>query len=252
MICKDIKIFSQNIQKNSLLINTILKVKINFNIIFIQEPSWSSICSIPNSSNCEEETLVGMVNHPNWLIFIRSNTNKSKYLRVAVYINIRLSFLYFSIHKDIIDHRDILLASFFNNSDIFWLMNVYSDTSHSALKYLKDTEVNIQNLLIMTGDFNIRNSLQDSSFLHHSSISNDLIIIANSFHLTLLSSINQVLTRYADNANNTNLVINLMFLLYDSSELNNHSIHLDWYLFTFSCYNSYVRGNHQYSQKNYY
>ena len=143
MICKDIKIFSQNIQKNSLLINTILKVKINFNIIFIQEPSWSSICSIPSSSNCKGETLVGMVNYSNWLTFIRSNTNESEYPRVAIYINIRLSFLCFSIHKDIIDHRDILLTSFFNNSDIYWLMNVYSDTSHSALKYLKNTEVNI-------------------------------------------------------------------------------------------------------------
>ena len=38
-------------------------------------------------------------------------------------------------------------------------MNVYSDLSHAALKYLKDTEVCIQNLLIMTGDFNIHDSL---------------------------------------------------------------------------------------------
>ena len=35
-------------------------------------------------------------------------------------------------------------------------MNIYSDTSHSVLKYLKDTKVNINNLLIMTGNFNIR------------------------------------------------------------------------------------------------
>jgi len=38
-------------------------------------------------------------------------------------------------------------------------MNIYSDASHSTLKYLKDTEVNINNLLIMTGDFNIRDRL---------------------------------------------------------------------------------------------
>ena len=38
-------------------------------------------------------------------------------------------------------------------------MNVYSDSSHLAFKYLKNTEVNINNLLIMTGDFNIRDSL---------------------------------------------------------------------------------------------
>ena len=159
MICKDIKVFSQNIQKNFLLINTILKVKANFNIIFIQELSWSLICSILSSSNCEEEFLVGIVNYSNWLTFIRSNTNKSNYLRVVIYINIRLSFLYFSICKDVIDHRDILLALFFNNGDIFWIINVYSDFSYSALKYLKNTEVNIRNLLIIMGDFNIQNSL---------------------------------------------------------------------------------------------
>ena len=38
-------------------------------------------------------------------------------------------------------------------------MNIYSDTFHSALKYLKDTEVNIDNLIIMTDNFNIRDSL---------------------------------------------------------------------------------------------
>ena len=91
-------------------------------------------------------------------------------------------------------------------------MNVYSDAPHSTLKYLKDTEVNIQNLLIMAGDFNIRDSLWNSSFPHHSSISNDLIIITDSFHLSLLSSTNQVPTRCVDNLNNTNLIIDLMFL----------------------------------------
>ena len=39
MIHKDIKIFLQNIYKNSRLINTILEVNSFFDIIFIQEPS---------------------------------------------------------------------------------------------------------------------------------------------------------------------------------------------------------------------
>ena len=64
-------------------------------------------------------------------------------------------------------------------------MNVYSDSSHFTLKYLKDTEVNILNLLIMTGDFNIRDSIWDSSFPHHSSISDDLMIITDLFNLDL-------------------------------------------------------------------
>ena len=201
MIFKDIKIFPQNVRKNSLLINTILEVNSSFNIIFIQEPSWSTIHSIPSSSNCEEDTLIGMVNHPNWLTFIRSNTTETDYPRIITYINIRLSSFYFSFCKDIIDHRDILLTSFFNNGELFWLMNVYSDSSYSTLKYLKDTEVNLHNLLIMMGNFNIKDSLWNSFFPHHLSISDDLTILADSLDLSLSITTNQVPTRYTDNAN---------------------------------------------------
>jgi len=140
-------------------VNTILKVNANFDIIFIQELSWSITHSIPSSWNCEGETLVGVVNYSNWLTFTRISEFKDDFPRVIIYINIRLSSFCFSLCKDVINHRDILLVSFFNNNDIFWLMNVYSDSSHFALKYLKDTEASIQNLLIMTGDFNIWDSL---------------------------------------------------------------------------------------------
>ena len=155
MIFRDIKLFSQNIQKNSLIVKTILKVKSEFNIIFIQELSWAIICSISSSTNCKEDDIVSVVNHPNWLTFARNSVNKSECPRVAIYVNIRLFSFCFSLRRDIIDFRDIFLVSFFNNNNIFKLMNVYSDSSHSALKYLKDTEVNIRNLLIITSDFNI-------------------------------------------------------------------------------------------------
>ena len=107
----------------------------------------------------EGESLVDITNHPNWLTFSRSSEIESDYPRVVIYINIRLLPLCFSLRKDIINHKDILLILFFNNNNIFWLINVYSDSFHTALKYLKDTEVCIQNLLIMTGDFNICDSL---------------------------------------------------------------------------------------------
>ena len=38
MIIQDLKIFLQNIQKNSFIVNTILETQIQFDIIFIQEP----------------------------------------------------------------------------------------------------------------------------------------------------------------------------------------------------------------------
>ena len=111
-------------------------------------------------------------------------------------------------------------------------MNVYSDSSYSTLKYLKDTEVNLHNLLIMMGNFNIKDSLWDSFFPHHLSISDDLTILADSLDLFLSIPTNQVPTRYTDNANESNLTIDLMFIQCDSPALNNHFILSEWHLFS--------------------
>jgi len=144
--------------------------------------------------------------------------------RVVSYVNIRLSPLRFLLHKDIINHRDINLISFFNDNLYFFILNVYSNSSHTALKYLKDTEVNIDNVLIMTGDFNIRDSLWDPTFSHHSTISDDLFIIADSFNLTLSSTTNPCPTRYSDVPGEVNSVLDLMFLRSGSPELDSHHI----------------------------
>jgi len=109
-------------------------------------------------------------------------------------------------------------------------MNIYSDSSQSALKYLKNIEINIQNLLVMTRDFNIRDNLWDSLYPYYFSLSDDLFIIADSFNLGLSVLTNQVLTRYSDNIQEANSVINLMFMQFGSSKMDNHSIHHDWRL----------------------
>ena len=111
-------------------------------------------------------------------------------------------------------------------------MNIYSDSSHTALKYLKDTEVNIDNILVMTGDFNIRNSLWDTSFPYHFTISNDLMIIADLFNLVLSTPTNPSPTRYSDIAGEANSVIDLMFLHYRSRKINQHSIYPENHLFS--------------------
>jgi len=230
MIFDNLKIFSQNVHKNAFIINTILKTYSHFDIILLQKPPWSIICTIPSSTCCEEEALVGSPNHPNWLFFTRLPVNQSDCPRVMAYVNIHLSLFHFSLWKDIINHKDILLISFFSNNVCPFIMNIYSDLSHSALKYLKDTKVNINNLLIMTGDFNIRDWFWDLSFPHHSFISNDLFIIADLFNLELSTPTNPVSTRYSDMTGESNSVINLMFLHNGSSELNSHIIHPDWRL----------------------
>jgi len=82
----------------------------------------------------------------------------------------------------------------------------------------------------MTENFNIRNSLWDTSFPHHLSISDDLLIIADSFNLAFSSPTNPCPTRYSDMAGESNSIIDLMFLRYGSNNINQHSIHLDWHL----------------------
>ena len=82
----------------------------------------------------------------------------------------------------------------------------------------------------MMGDFNIWDSLWDHLFPYHSSISNDLIMIADSFDLALSFSTNLGPTRFLDTAGESNSVIDLMFLRYGSVELDKHSIFPDSWL----------------------
>ena len=65
MILKEICKFSQNVYKNNFVINIILGIQSAFDIIFIQELSWTYIWSIPCLNNQEREELKRVPNHPN-------------------------------------------------------------------------------------------------------------------------------------------------------------------------------------------
>jgi len=135
MIIQNLRILSQNVQKNLLIVNILLETQTQFDIIFIQEPPWSKICKIPSAVYSEGEDLIGTTHHPNWLLFARNPADRTDSPRVIAYINTHLSSLHFSLHSDIINHRDILLVSFSNNSVCYYIMNIYSDSSHIVLKY---------------------------------------------------------------------------------------------------------------------
>ena len=108
---------------------------------------------------------------------------------------------------------------------------MYLDSNQLALKYLKNTEANIWNILIMTGDFNIRDSDWNSNFPFYSTHSDLLFDVADTFNLFFSHPTHHFPTRYIDNSQNSNLVIDLIFLWSNSSELNNYSILPElWYL----------------------
>jgi len=108
------------------------------------------------------------------------------------------------------------------------MLNIYSDSSQSALKYLKDTEASIHNVIIITGDFYIKDSRWDPSYPFHSIHSDSLFDISDSFSLNISNPIKYIPTRYSNNDHNTSSVLDLVFLHPSSSEFNQHCIHPDW------------------------
>jgi len=84
----------------------------------------------------------------------------------------------FFVRKDIFNHKYIC-CFFFNNISIFFMINIYSDEHHSTLKYLKDTKVNLQIILIMADNFNIRSNNWDLLYIFHSIYSDTLLDIAD-------------------------------------------------------------------------
>ena len=119
---------SHNFQKNRILTDIILENKKDFDILFIREPPWSFIQNIPSSSSEEGDKVIGAPNHPDWLTFSRPSTNEYKHPWVLIYINVRLTYvrltyMHFSLWKNIFDHRDMSCFPFFNNGNIFlWSM----------------------------------------------------------------------------------------------------------------------------------
>ena len=114
--------------------------------------------------------------------------------RVLTYINIRLIKLSFSLRKDVFNHRDINIISFFNCSIMCFIINVYLDDQQSALKYIKNTKVNLNNVLIIIGDLSIRDNNWNLSYSHYLTHVDTLRETANSFYLELLLPIDQVYT----------------------------------------------------------
>jgi len=82
----------------------------------------------------------------------------------------------------------------------------------------------------MTGDFNIRDSLWDSNFPFYSIHSDMLFNVTDFFSLALSNLTENFPTRFLDNNQNSNLVLDLVFTWPLSMKFNHHYIYSDWRL----------------------
>ena len=103
-------------------------------------------------------------------------------------------------------------------------INIYSDDCQFALRYLKNTEVNLNNVLIMIEYFNIRDNDWNLLYPHHLTYANILKDITDFFNLELSTPIIQVSIKYANNSQESNLVIDLMFIYANGEEFDKHMI----------------------------
>ena len=81
--------------------------------------------------------------------------------------------------------------------------------------------MNLNNVLIMTEDFNIRDNNWDPLYPHYSTHIDTIRKIADSISLELSMPIDQVFTHYTDNFQDMNLVLDLIFLYTNAEKLNN-------------------------------
>ena len=159
--------------------------------------------------------LLFTLNGPRW-------QDSEHLLRVMCFIHSRLSRLRFALRRDIIDHRDIQLLSFFNRGKCQFLMNVYLDDLHTAVDFLTREALNIPNLLYIGGDFNIRDTEWNPSILSYPAADQSLRDPADSYSLVHSLAALSVLTYYLDISDHTNSVIDLIFLGISCAQVVHH------------------------------
>ena len=165
---------------------------------------------------------MGALIHPDWTQVVRVPKDSEDVPRVMPFIHSHCSRLRFSLRRDVVDHCDILLLSFFNSGECHFFMNVYSDDCHSAIKFMLDQIIDIPNLLYMGGDFNIRDAEWDPSVSSHPAASQTLVNLADSLDLVRSFPELPVPTHYSDTDGHANSVIDLIFLGMSCAQVLHH------------------------------
>jgi hypothetical protein len=151
-----ISFFSFNANKNYLYTKTLLihlSLQKKVDVIFLQEPPWRTIRHTPSAISKEGKVVAGPPLHCDWNVIYRK-PDQSGNLRTMCYVHKRLVKFRPSYHREVIDHRDLLLLSLQVGGSEIFALNVYNDDRATAVSFLKREGLAIPHLSIMTGNFN--------------------------------------------------------------------------------------------------
>jgi len=132
--------------------------KNTIDVILIQKPPKSLIQRILSHTDPLGDLIYSTSNHPDWTLFIRQDPAQENYTRVATYINKKLLKMRFTLRPNIINHWDINILVFHSDQHINYIINIYSNDNQNALKFLNQNIIDLNNTVVMIGDFNIRDN----------------------------------------------------------------------------------------------
>ena len=95
-----LRIYSQNVRKNYVLVDTFLESqKDHYDIFFVQEPLWNFIPYAPSTVSLKGDKVVGAPIHPDWTQVVRVPRDSEDVPRVMAFIHFRLFRLRFKLEK---------------------------------------------------------------------------------------------------------------------------------------------------------
>jgi hypothetical protein len=134
-----VSFFSFNANKNYLYTETLLvhlSLQKKVDVIFLQEPPWRTIRCAPSVTNLEGKEIIGPPLHHDWNV-IYYKLDQSGNPRTMCYVHKRLVKFRPSYHREVINHRDLLLLSLQVGGSEIFALNVYNDDRATAVSFLR-------------------------------------------------------------------------------------------------------------------
>ncbi|KAF5347005.1 hypothetical protein D9756_011008 [Leucocoprinus leucothites] len=211
-LISSVRIYSQNVGRSYALVDTILESrKLDFDIIFLQEPPWNHIRKAPSTTNPEGDDVIGAPIHPEWLCMARPTKPNDSRPRTLTYVHRQLSRMRPILRQEWVNHRDIQILGLFNKGNYIHLLNVYSDSSSSAINFLSTNFIDIPNIIYMGGDFNCRSPEWDPLASHVPQSAITLTELVDCFNLSRSEPTLFSPTHFSSVENYDNTVIDLIF-----------------------------------------